>query len=61
MICRKNNKITIKKLKEFAKEERESAKEYRKLGFISQSKDELRHSNFFKRKIEQLKRKKKKK
>ena len=58
MSCDKKGKVTIKKLKELMKEEKESSKEYRRLGFKSQANDEAKHSKFFKKKIAELKKKK---
>jgi len=39
--------ITCKKLKALKLEEAKSSKEYFKLGFKSQARDEARHSKFF--------------
>jgi len=43
-------KPSCKKLKEFAREEKTTSRQYRKMGFKSQAKDESRHSKFFKKK-----------
>ena len=42
-------RVSLRRLKGFAREESVSAKEYRKLGFLRQARDERRHSRFFKK------------
>lgn len=42
-----------KKLKEFANEEAMTSKDYTERGFISQGKDESKHSKFFEKKYKE--------
>lgn len=44
-------KATCRKLRSFVREEAASSKEYAKLGYPSQAKDEARHSRYFKKLI----------
>lgn len=41
------HKVTKKKLKAFAKEEKKTARLYKKLGFKTQGKQEAMHSKYF--------------
>ena len=53
-------KVSVKKLKSFAKEEKMASKEYARLGFKKQARDEHDHHEYFERIIKKKNKKKKK-
>lgn len=49
MVRRLKRKVSAKKLRAFAREEKSTARLYRRLGFKSQARQEARHAAFFKK------------